>query len=81
MTSCCARFCDHGAADFQQSKLDALGLCARLDATAISAQVAAAKPDPRMFGHALQLLGLQPGALEAGGTATAVEPKCVRPTP
>jgi len=34
---------------------------ARLDATAISALVGAAKPDPRMFGHALQLLGLQPG--------------------
>ena len=38
--------------DFQQSNLDALGLSARLDATAISALVGAAKPDPRMFGHA-----------------------------
>ncbi len=71
----------NGASDFQQSKLDALGLSARLDATAISTLVGAAKPDPRMFGHALQLLGLQPGALEAGGIATAVEPKCVRHTP
>jgi len=43
---------------FQQSKLDALGLTARMEHIVASGEVGAAKPDPRIFEYACELFGV-----------------------
>jgi HAD superfamily hydrolase (TIGR01549 family) len=50
----------NGASDTQREKLSALGLTARFDALIISAEVGAAKPDPRIFEAALAALSVEP---------------------
>jgi len=51
----------NGASDTQRAVLRALGIQERFDAVIVSGEVGVAKPEPRIFQHALDALGLSPG--------------------
>jgi putative hydrolase of the HAD superfamily len=50
----------NGASCLQREKLDASGLAGLFDAVVVSADLGVAKPDPRVFRHALTLLDADP---------------------
>ena len=50
----------NGPCDFQREKLEALGLVDLLDTVVISGECGMAKPDPRVFGLALDQLRVEP---------------------
>lgn len=50
----------NGASDTQREKLSALGLIGRFDAVIVSAEVGAAKPDPRIFEAACEAISVEP---------------------
>jgi putative hydrolase of the HAD superfamily len=51
----------NGPSSVQRAKLDRVGLTDAFDALLISAEVGAAKPDPRIFEAALEALDAEPG--------------------
>jgi putative hydrolase of the HAD superfamily len=55
--SCRLGIVTNGAPALQREKLAASGLAKYFDAVVISGEVGAGKPDPRIFSHALSLLG------------------------
>jgi putative hydrolase of the HAD superfamily len=57
----------NGAADAQRAKIERWGLAAVFDVIAIEGEVGAGKPDPRHFGHALEVLGADPAATLMAG--------------
>lgn len=59
----------NGPGPMQRRKLDVLGIGHRFRCTVISEEVGFAKPDPRIFHHALDLVGVRPEeALFVGDT-------------
>lgn len=52
----------NGAADTQGEKIEALGIRSHFRGIAISGELGAAKPNPAIFAHALERLGVEPGA-------------------
>jgi len=50
----------NGDRDFQQAKLDAMGLDHRLEHLVTSGEFGIAKPDPRIFLHACEVFGVAP---------------------
>lgn len=50
----------NGDRDFQQAKLDAMGLDRRLEHLVTSGEFGIAKPDPRIFAHACEVFGVAP---------------------
>lgn len=50
----------NGAPDLQREKIAASGLAGYFDAIVVSGEQGIGKPDPRIFGHALELVGAQP---------------------
>jgi putative hydrolase of the HAD superfamily len=51
----------NGEAEWQHRKLRVTGIGALVDAVVISGEIGAAKPDPRPFHRACELLGVEPG--------------------
>ena len=52
----------NGDRDFQQAKLDAMGLDHRLEHLVTSGEFGVAKPDPLIFAHACEVFGVAPSA-------------------
>ncbi len=52
----------NGAPDLQREKIAASGLAGYFDAIVVSGELGIGKPDPRIFAHALDLVGARPEA-------------------
>ena len=50
----------NGARDLQRDKLQTTGLEDHFDAIAVSGELGVAKPDPTIFRHTLDMLGVAP---------------------
>lgn len=57
----------NGLSELQRRKLRQIGLEDAFDAVAISQEIGAAKPDPRAFGAAVAMLGLEPAEVAMVG--------------
>lgn len=63
----------NGEEDQQRRKLDRLGLADEIDVLVASSTLPAGKPDPRAFGHAVDLLGIDAGEATMVGDSLLID--------